>query len=232
MLPPPTTTPSVTPSRACRDEIGGDAIDGRLMDAETFRAAQRLAGQLDDDTAVGGLSHDATPPPSDRADGRQRDRATSALAGRGRDLGGEIAFLLLDALAERVAHETGDLDRRADLAFGFLQRLRDALLVVEYRADRAGRPPCRRSSARTRRSSRSRCRACPAGVNLSASTSFSRVDRGRIEPGRIDRLRIGRGDVHRDHAGRARPARRPCRCNSSATITPILPSPSVTELCT
>ena len=37
----------------------------------------------------------------------------SALTGGGRDLGGEIGFLLLDALAERVAHEAGDLDRPA-----------------------------------------------------------------------------------------------------------------------
>ena len=35
--------------------------------------------------------------------------------------------LLLDAFAERVAREARDLDRRADLAFGFLDRLRDAL---------------------------------------------------------------------------------------------------------
>src|SRR3569832_513602 len=55
----------------------------------------------------------------------------SALAGRGRHFGGEVGLLALDTLAERVAHEAGDLDRTADLALGFLDRLRHHLLVVE-----------------------------------------------------------------------------------------------------
>src|SRR5437588_309309 len=56
-------------------------------------------------------------------------RGRSALpSGRG-DFGSEIAFRFRDALAETVTHETGDLDRTADLAFGFLDRLRDRLLA-------------------------------------------------------------------------------------------------------
>src|SRR3981189_562934 len=36
-------------------------------------------------------------------------------------------LLALDPLADRETHEAGDLDRAADLAFGFLQRLGDRL---------------------------------------------------------------------------------------------------------
>src|ERR1700760_907984 len=55
------------------------------------------------------------------------------LAAGSRNLGGEIGFLLFDSLAESIAHKSGDLHRRADLAFGFLQRLGDrfALFVVD-----------------------------------------------------------------------------------------------------
>src|SRR6185437_577365 len=53
-------------------------------------------------------------------------------AGR-RDLGCEIGFLLFDSLAESIAHKSGDLHRRADLALSFLDRLGDrfALFVVD-----------------------------------------------------------------------------------------------------
>ena len=57
MLPPPTTTPSSTPSLARGDQIVGDAVDGRLVDAEAFGADKRFAGDLDDDAAVGGSAH-------------------------------------------------------------------------------------------------------------------------------------------------------------------------------
>ena len=36
MLPPPTTTPSSTPSLARGGEIGGEALDRRLIDAEVL----------------------------------------------------------------------------------------------------------------------------------------------------------------------------------------------------
>ena len=83
-----------------------------------FEPAKRLAGQLDDHTSVDRLG-------SWIATRRRFDGDAVSSAGGGRDFGGEIGFLLLDALAERVAHEARDLDRTADLAFGFLQRLRD-----------------------------------------------------------------------------------------------------------
>src|SRR5258705_13916248 len=41
-------------------------------------------------------------------------------AGR-RDLGCEIGFLLVDSLAQSIAHKSGNLHRRADLALRFLQ---------------------------------------------------------------------------------------------------------------
>src|SRR5437870_13616801 len=55
-------------------------------------------------------------------------------AGR-RDLGCKIGFLLFDSLAESIAHKSGNLHRRADLTFGFLDRLRDrlALFVMDER---------------------------------------------------------------------------------------------------
>src|SRR6185437_13987283 len=51
----------------------------------------------------------------------------SALTGGGRNLGGEIGFLLLNAFAKRITNKAGDLDRAADGALGFLERLRDGL---------------------------------------------------------------------------------------------------------
>ena len=36
MLPPPTTTPSLMPSARAATTILGDAVDGRLVDAEAF----------------------------------------------------------------------------------------------------------------------------------------------------------------------------------------------------
>src|SRR5689334_6940619 len=45
-----------------------------------------------------------------------------------------VAFRLLDALAQRVAHEAGDLDRAAHLALGFLERLGHGLRRIEDEA--------------------------------------------------------------------------------------------------
>src|SRR5882762_5908894 len=50
-------------------------------------------------------------------------------AGR-RDLGCEIGFLLVDSLAQSIAHKSGHLNRRADLALGFFYRLGDRLAIV------------------------------------------------------------------------------------------------------
>src|ERR1700682_5440838 len=49
-------------------------------------------------------------------------------AGR-RDFGCEIGFLLFDSFAESIAHKAGNLHRRADLALGFLDGLRDRLAL-------------------------------------------------------------------------------------------------------
>jgi len=53
--------------------------------------------------------------------------ARSALPRRSRDLGGKVGLVLLDSLAERKSDETGELDRTADLALSFFQRLRHRL---------------------------------------------------------------------------------------------------------
>src|SRR5712664_312730 len=50
-------------------------------------------------------------------------------AGR-RDLGREIGFLPLDSLPQSIAHKSGNLHRRADLALSFLHGLGDRLGVV------------------------------------------------------------------------------------------------------
>src|SRR5690242_20794613 len=52
------------------------------------------------------------------------------LAAGCRDFGREIGFLLLDSLAESIAHKAGNLHRRADFALSFLHRLRHRLAGV------------------------------------------------------------------------------------------------------
>ena len=51
-------------------------------------------------------------------------------AGERRYFAAEIAFRPIDAFAEREADKARDLDRPADLALGFFERLRDGLLTV------------------------------------------------------------------------------------------------------
>src|ERR1019366_10568126 len=50
-------------------------------------------------------------------------------AGR-RDFGCEIGFLLVDSLAQSIAHKSGHLDRCADLALSFFYRLGDRLAIL------------------------------------------------------------------------------------------------------
>src|SRR5262249_61666887 len=51
-------------------------------------------------------------------------------AGGRRDLSSKIRARTIDAFSERIVHETRDLDGTADLAFGILQRLGDALVGI------------------------------------------------------------------------------------------------------
>ena len=95
------------------DEIGRDALERRLMDAESVRAAQRFAGDLHDDAPVGGFGHGMLL----RSDRRRKRRDTAnawvgtplkKCSGRfdqGGDLAAEITLRPVDAFAERVAHE-------------------------------------------------------------------------------------------------------------------------------
>ena len=110
------------------DEVSGEAVDGRLMDAEFFRTAQGFAGELDDHPSVFRLRHGdvaplaAAPRPSCYPCPRTasaiaraadaRPRCASMRAGKCRDFAAEIALGPVDTFAERVAHEAGDLDRR------------------------------------------------------------------------------------------------------------------------
>src|SRR5215472_13225874 len=66
-----------------------------------------------------------------RSPGAEPTDGRSSLTGGGRDLGGEIGFLFLDALAERIANKTGNPDRTGRFTFGFLQSLCHAFLVVK-----------------------------------------------------------------------------------------------------
>src|ERR1700722_19698398 len=60
----------------------------------------------------------------------RKHRPALFLAARRPDFGCEIGFLLVDSLAESIAHKSGNLDRRADLTLSFFQRLADRLGVV------------------------------------------------------------------------------------------------------
>src|SRR5690606_1514533 len=53
-------------------------------------------------------------------------------AGRGSHFGGEVALGLLDAFAERIAHEPGQGDRRADILFSILDRIADLGLAIDH----------------------------------------------------------------------------------------------------
>ena len=124
--------PMLTPSCGGGDQIGGDALKRWLVDAEAVRSHQGFAGDLDDDASVNRLSHGvpALPICGRPCHGAAEGNARAQPFGRCRHLGGEIGFGTLDTLTERIAHKAGDLDRATDLALGFLQRLRHALLVV------------------------------------------------------------------------------------------------------
>ena len=132
MLPPPTTTPSATPSACVATRSAAMRSSVGWWMPKSLGAHQGLAGDLHD--ARGGRSAWPWRAPSPIRCRRCRTAAGSHAAAISvgstgcRDLGGEIGVRPVDALAERVAHEAGDLDRRADLAFGFLDRLRDVLV--------------------------------------------------------------------------------------------------------
>ncbi len=48
--------------RVSGDQIGGKAIDRRLMNAELFGTAERFAGELDDHPSIFRLRHEMFPP--------------------------------------------------------------------------------------------------------------------------------------------------------------------------
>src|ERR1700751_1817519 len=74
------------------------------------------------------LPSSAAKPGANSAPGERRQRLL--LAAGGGDFRGEVAFLLLDSLAESIEHKARDLQRSADLALGFLERLGDRLAAV------------------------------------------------------------------------------------------------------
>src|ERR1700726_4837477 len=98
-----------------------------------MRAGKILARKLDHHPTIDRLSHCeslslARSSPGLR-DGRGIFRRLLLAAGR-RDLGCEIGFLLLDSLAQSIAHKSSDLHRRADLTLSFLDGLGDRLGVI------------------------------------------------------------------------------------------------------
>ena len=56
----------------------------------------------------------------------------SGTAGHGGHFGREIIFLLLDALAQAVADETGHLHRRPEILRSLLKNLRNAAFTVDH----------------------------------------------------------------------------------------------------
>src|SRR5215831_2187154 len=61
---------------------------------------------------------------------RRKERPGLLLAAGRRDLGREVAFLLLDRLIESIAHKARDLHRAAHLALSFLHSLRHRLAGI------------------------------------------------------------------------------------------------------
>src|ERR1700755_1912643 len=94
-----------------------------------MRARKIFARKLDHHPTIDRLSHCESLSLARAQFSRLTLRARILAAGR-RDLGCEIGFLLLDSLAQSIAHKSRDLDRRADLTLSFLDRLRDRLGVI------------------------------------------------------------------------------------------------------
>src|SRR5882762_10020881 len=126
-LPPPTTTPIVMPraramtmSATMRSIVGActpKSFGPENASPDTFTITRRWAG-----LAMTSF---------DRSFGSAGIALRSAGPGGRGNFRREVRGGLLDSLAERETRKARDLDRPADLAFGFLQRLTDALLVVE-----------------------------------------------------------------------------------------------------
>src|SRR3954471_20811917 len=152
------------------------------------------------------------------------------LAARSLYLGGEIGFLPFDSLAQSITHKSGDLHSGADFALSFLQGLgnRLALFVVDeglvHQADflvELFRPDSTIFSIMFS--------AVPCWRYLSASTSLSRCTTAGSSEAESSACGLA--------AATCMASWRP-RCASSsalpsdsrATITPILPAPSITAL--
>src|SRR6185312_8152495 len=122
----------------------------------------------------------------------------SALTGGGRHFGGEIGFLLLNAFAKRVTHKAGDLDRTARLAFGFLGRLRDALLVVEDKRLIEQRLLLVESFQTRFDDLIDHILGLALLAKFVGENVLLALDYGPVDGGGIDRDRIGGRDMHRD----------------------------------
>src|SRR5712664_4196630 len=118
-------------------------------------------------------------------------------AGR-RDLGCEIRFLLVDSLAQSIAHKSGNLHRRADLALSFLQRLGDRLgvSVDEGLLEQADFLVIGLQTGLDDLFDHVLGLALLA-VFVGEHVLLTLYD-GGIEPGRIQRLRIGGRNMHGD----------------------------------
>src|SRR5207245_9041401 len=106
MLPDPTHAPSGDTNAPRRHDIGGEAIDRRLMNAERLGSAEGLARELDDHAAISRHGH--------------LDCAFGLPARHRGDLAAEISVGPINALAPLAERETRNLDGAADLAFGIL----------------------------------------------------------------------------------------------------------------
>ena len=139
----------------------------------------------------------------------------SGSSGRRRNLRREVGRRFFDALAEREAREARDLDRPADLAFGFLQRLPDALLVVEDERLLEQRLLLVEGLQPQLGDLFDHRLGLALLAELVGQDVLLALDHRRIDAGGIDRDRIGRGDMHRDLPADSPRVRRPCRTTSA-----------------
>src|SRR5580692_12989675 len=118
-------------------------------------------------------------------------------AGHRRHFAAEIAGRFVDAFTERKADETGDLDRPADLAFGFLDGLRYRLLAFFNGIALIEQAHFLVESFETGLDNLlNDVRWLTDG--LCRDNTFFALDSRRIQTGRVNRLWIGCSHMHRE----------------------------------
>src|SRR5215467_4417410 len=136
------------------------------------------------------------------------ERATSRppvallLPSRSGDFRGEVAVLLFNAFTKPEANVAADLDRRANFALGFLERLRHAFLVVVNIDLLKQRHFLVKSLEARLDDLLDHVRRFTLLLELVGEYILLALDHRRIESRRIKRLRVRRRDVHREETAK------------------------------